>query len=106
MLSLAKQICLTVFTLVVCAALSAAQTPSTLEARRKALSDLLAEQWEYRLRRYSHCSARRSLRALRRASRVEGVCAALKAAQTTRVKTVRQICFARESMRHLPQAQV
>src|SRR6266852_8436192 len=50
MLSLAKQICLTVFTLVVCAASSAAQTPSTLEARRKALIDLLAEQWEYHLR--------------------------------------------------------
>ena len=50
MLSLANRICLTAFTLLVCAALSAAQTAPTLEARRKALSDLLAEQWEYRLR--------------------------------------------------------
>jgi len=50
MLSLANRICLTALTLLVCGALSAAQTASTLEARRKALSDLLAEQWEYRLR--------------------------------------------------------
>lgn len=50
MRSLAKRICLTAFTLLVCASLSSAQTASTLEARRKALSDLLAEQWEYRLR--------------------------------------------------------
>jgi len=50
MLSLANRICLTALILLVCGALSAAQTASTLEARRKALSDLLAEQWEYRLR--------------------------------------------------------
>jgi len=50
MLSLANRICLTALTLLVCGALNAAQTASTLEARRKALSDLLAEQWEYRLR--------------------------------------------------------
>ena len=50
MLSLANRICLTAFTLLVCGALSAAQSAPTLEARRKALSDLLAEQWEYRLR--------------------------------------------------------
>ncbi len=31
------------------ATLSAAQQPSTLDARRKSLNDLLAEQWEYRL---------------------------------------------------------
>src|ERR1700719_4706629 len=50
MRSLVKRICLTVFTLLVCGALCAAQTAPTLEARRKALNDLLAEQWEYRLR--------------------------------------------------------
>ena len=50
MRSLARRICLTAFALLACAALSAAQTVSTLEARRKALNDLLAEQWEYRLR--------------------------------------------------------
>ena len=50
MRSLANRICLTALTLLVCASLSAAQTAPTLEARRKALNDLLAEQWEYRLR--------------------------------------------------------
>ncbi|HKM79885.1 MAG TPA: DUF885 family protein [Candidatus Acidoferrum sp.] len=50
MFSLAKRIGLTIFVLIVCGALSAAQTVSTAEARRKALNDLLAEQWEYRLR--------------------------------------------------------
>ncbi len=45
-----KRILLTVFALLVCSALGAAQTTPTLEARRKALNDLLAEQWEYRLR--------------------------------------------------------
>jgi uncharacterized protein (DUF885 family) len=48
--SLTKRICLTIFALLVCGALSAAQTVSSLEARRKALNDLLAEQWEYNLR--------------------------------------------------------
>jgi len=48
--SLAKRMCLTVFVLMVCGALSAAQTVSTVEGRRKALNDLLAEQWEYQLR--------------------------------------------------------
>ena len=48
--SLAKQISLTALTLLLCAALGSAQTSSTLEARRQALKDLLAEQWEYRLR--------------------------------------------------------
>jgi uncharacterized protein (DUF2237 family) len=48
--SLAKRICLTGITLALCAALLAAQTASTLEARRKALNDLLTEQWEYFLR--------------------------------------------------------
>jgi hypothetical protein len=37
---------------------------------------------------------------------VEAVCAELKEAQTRRVKAVRQIRFARERIRHLPQAQV
>jgi uncharacterized protein (DUF885 family) len=46
--SLTKRICL--FALLVCGGLSGAQTVSTVEARRKALNDLLAEQWEYRLR--------------------------------------------------------
>src|ERR1700741_5671329 len=50
MRSLAKRICLTAFAIVVCGALGAAQTAPSLEARRKALNDLLAEQWEYRLR--------------------------------------------------------
>src|SRR5271169_2135528 len=46
----AKRICLTVFVLVVCSLLCTAQSVSTVESRRKALNDLLAEQWEYRLR--------------------------------------------------------
>ena len=50
MLSPTKRICLAVFTLLVCGALSTANTELTLEARRKALNDLLAEQWEYSLR--------------------------------------------------------
>src|SRR5208283_4121207 len=48
--SLAKRICLSGFVLLVCVAASAAQAAPGLEARRKALNDLLAEQWEYRLR--------------------------------------------------------
>ena len=47
---LVKRICMTVCVLLVCGALSAAQTTPTLEVRRKALNDLLAEQWEYNLR--------------------------------------------------------
>ena len=43
------RICLTLFLCVYCS-LSSAQSPSSLESRRKALNDLLAEQWEYRLR--------------------------------------------------------
>ena len=50
MASLTRRICLAAFALVVCSALSTAQAVSALEARRKALNDLLAEQWEYRLR--------------------------------------------------------
>ncbi len=46
----AKRIRLTVFFLIVCGALATAQTVSTVEDRRKALNDLLAEQWEYKLR--------------------------------------------------------
>jgi uncharacterized protein (DUF885 family) len=41
-------IALCLFTL--CSLSTAAQSPSSLESRRKALNDLLAEQWEYRLR--------------------------------------------------------
>jgi len=48
--SLAKRICLTGIALSLCAALVAGQTAPTLEARRKALNDLLTEQWEYFLR--------------------------------------------------------
>ena len=48
--SLANRICLTGFVLLVCVAESAAQAAPTVEARRKALNDLLVEQWEYRLR--------------------------------------------------------
>jgi uncharacterized protein (DUF885 family) len=48
--SLAKRICLTIFALLVCSALTAAQSVSSPEDRRKALNDLLAEQWEYNLR--------------------------------------------------------
>jgi uncharacterized protein (DUF885 family) len=49
--SLTKHICLAVLALTVSTALcSGAQTPLPLEARRKALNDLLAEQWEYNLR--------------------------------------------------------
>jgi uncharacterized protein (DUF885 family) len=48
--SLRIRICSTVFALVACVSLSAAQTGSRMEARRKALNDLLAEQWEYTLR--------------------------------------------------------
>ncbi len=50
MRSLANRICFPAFALLICAALCAAQIAPTLEARRKALNDLLAEQWEYRLR--------------------------------------------------------
>jgi uncharacterized protein (DUF885 family) len=35
---------------VLCSFSTAAQAPSSLESRRKALNDLLAEEWEYRLR--------------------------------------------------------
>ncbi len=47
---LAKQFCLVAMILLGFAALSTAQQASTLETRRKALNDLLAEQWDYRLR--------------------------------------------------------
>jgi uncharacterized protein (DUF885 family) len=48
--SLRRRICATVLVVLICSALSAAQTAPTLEARRKALNNLLAEQWEYNLR--------------------------------------------------------
>jgi len=41
--------CVTLFLCMFCS-LSSAQSPSSLEPRRKALNDLLAEQWEYKLR--------------------------------------------------------
>jgi uncharacterized protein (DUF885 family) len=50
MRSLAVRICLCCFLCLLAASLLQAQVPNTLEARRKALNDLLAEQWEYRLR--------------------------------------------------------
>ena len=46
----AQPICLTGFGSIVCGGLGTAQTVSTVEGRRKALNDLLAEQWEYGLR--------------------------------------------------------
>ena len=50
MLAPMKRIGLTALAVMICGALGTAQTASTLEVRRKALNDLLAEQWEYRLR--------------------------------------------------------
>jgi len=50
MFSLARTICLTGIAILIWSGLSATQTVSTLEDRRKALNDLLAEQWEYKLR--------------------------------------------------------
>ena len=50
MRSLANRICFATSALLICAVFSAAQSAPSLEARRKALNDLLAEQWEYRLR--------------------------------------------------------
>jgi len=47
---LAKQFCLAAIILFGFAAITAAQQGSTLETRRKSLNDLLAEQWDYRLR--------------------------------------------------------
>jgi uncharacterized protein (DUF885 family) len=41
--------CVTLFLCMFCS-LSSAQSPSSLASRRKALNDLLAEQWEYKLR--------------------------------------------------------
>ena len=43
-------ICLLVATMMIPAALSAADSPADLDSRRKALNDLLHEQWEYTLR--------------------------------------------------------
>jgi uncharacterized protein (DUF885 family) len=49
--SLARPICLALFVLIVCGGVGTAQTASpTVEGRRKALNDLLAEQWDYGLR--------------------------------------------------------
>ncbi len=43
-------ICLLVLTLLIPATMSAAASPADLDARRKALNDLLHEQWEYTMR--------------------------------------------------------
>jgi len=49
--SLAQPICLTVLVLMICGGVCTAQTvSSTVEGRRKGLNDLLAEQWDYKLR--------------------------------------------------------
>lgn len=48
--SLLKRVCVTVVVVIVCGAPGSAGASSSLEARRKALNDLLAEQWEYKLR--------------------------------------------------------
>jgi uncharacterized protein (DUF885 family) len=48
--ALVKRICTTGCVVLVCGALSVAQTTPTPEVRRKALNDLLSEQWEYNLR--------------------------------------------------------
>ena len=50
MCSLFKRLSLLIFAISLCGAAIAAQTGFTVEARRKALNELLAEQWEYRLR--------------------------------------------------------
>src|SRR6267378_3223441 len=42
--------CIALYLFTLCSLSTAAQSPSSLESRRKALNDLLAEQWEYRLR--------------------------------------------------------
>jgi len=48
--SFLKRVCLAALALLVFCALSAAQNVSSTEARRQALNNLLAEEWEYRLR--------------------------------------------------------
>lgn len=47
---LAPRTCLLLVVSLLCSLCAAGQSPSTLDSRRKALNDLLAEQWEYRLR--------------------------------------------------------
>src|SRR5260370_40169315 len=42
--------CIALNLCMLCSLSTAAQSPSSLESRRKALNELLAEQWEYRLR--------------------------------------------------------
>ena len=46
----AFRISLLIILSLLCSLAALAQSPSTLDSRRKALNDLLAEQWEYRLR--------------------------------------------------------
>ena len=43
-------VCLLAVAMLIPAAVAAANPPADLEARRKALNDLLHEQWEYRMR--------------------------------------------------------
>jgi uncharacterized protein (DUF885 family) len=50
MSSLTKRVCSIAVALILCSAPATAQSSTTLEARRKALNDLLAAQWEYTLR--------------------------------------------------------
>lgn len=50
MSSRARRICLCVSVFLICSVLGRAQVVSTVEDRRKALNNLLAEQWEYKLR--------------------------------------------------------
>jgi uncharacterized protein (DUF885 family) len=47
---LAPRTCLLLVVSLLCSLCATGQSPSTLDSRRKALNDLLAEQWEYRLR--------------------------------------------------------
>jgi uncharacterized protein (DUF885 family) len=48
--SASRRACLLITVSVLCSILAVGQSTATLEGRRKALNDLLAEQWEYRLR--------------------------------------------------------
>ena len=47
---LSLRTCIALFLCLLISVSVVAQSPTSLESRRKALNDLLAEQWEYRLR--------------------------------------------------------
>src|SRR5271169_6543511 len=47
---LTTRTCFTLVFSLFCSLCAAGQSPAILESRRKALNELLAEQWEYRLR--------------------------------------------------------